>query len=103
MSRKSRSPSVNRGRRQRSLTLHPVNPSPVTPQSSKYITANANDLNAESSRFHEFATDEPVQELEDDCCVGIALRDGDNVDILVLDMAEGRRAQSQYGRANLGI
>ncbi|KAI0879723.1 hypothetical protein GGS24DRAFT_9870 [Hypoxylon argillaceum] len=62
MPRKSRSPSVNRGRRQRSLTPHPVNQSPVTIRPSKYLTANANDLNAESSRFHEFASDEPLQE-----------------------------------------
>ncbi|KAI1132995.1 hypothetical protein F5Y10DRAFT_154525 [Nemania abortiva] len=62
MSRKSRSPSANRGRRQRSLTPHTVNQTPVTIRPSKYLTANANDLNAESSRFHEFASDEPLQE-----------------------------------------
>ncbi|KAJ8116192.1 hypothetical protein ONZ43_g4495 [Nemania bipapillata] len=62
VSRKPRSPSASRGRRQRSLTPHPVNQSPVTIRPSKYLTANANDLNAESSRFHEFASDEPVQE-----------------------------------------
>ncbi|KAI8952003.1 hypothetical protein F4801DRAFT_589282 [Xylaria longipes] len=62
MNRKYRSPSATRARRQRSLTPQPVNESPVTPRPSKYLTANANDLNTESSRFHEFASDEPLQE-----------------------------------------
>ena len=42
--------------------------------------------------------DKPVQELEDDCSIGIAFRDGRNVDILVLDMAEGGAAESEQGR-----
>ncbi|KAJ8133041.1 hypothetical protein O1611_g584 [Lasiodiplodia mahajangana] len=62
MPRKSRSPSVNRGRRQRSLTPHPVGQIPVTTRPSNYLTANATDLSAEASRFHEFASDEPLQE-----------------------------------------
>ncbi|KAI0104119.1 hypothetical protein GGR51DRAFT_549587 [Nemania sp. FL0031] len=62
MPRKPRSPSASRGRRQRSLTPHPVNQTPGPTRPSNYLTANANDLNAEASRFHEFASDEPVQE-----------------------------------------
>ncbi|KAI0195097.1 GTP-binding protein SAR1 [Xylaria flabelliformis] len=62
VNRKHRSPSVNRARQQRSPTPQPVTESPVTPRPSKYLTANANDLNTESSRFHEFASDEPLQE-----------------------------------------
>ncbi|KAI8634888.1 hypothetical protein F5Y19DRAFT_129201 [Xylariaceae sp. FL1651] len=61
-SRKYRSPSVNQGRHQRSLTPRPNGQSPMTTRSSKYITANANDLNTESSHFHEFASDEPLEE-----------------------------------------
>ncbi|KAJ3565648.1 hypothetical protein NPX13_g7430 [Xylaria arbuscula] len=61
-SRKHRSPSATRGRHQRSLTPQSLNKSPVTVRSSKYLTANAKDLNTESSRFHEFASDEPLQE-----------------------------------------
>ncbi|KAK5629798.1 hypothetical protein RRF57_005513 [Xylaria bambusicola] len=59
---KHRSPSATRGRHQRSLTPQAINKSPATNWSSKYLTANANDLNTESSRFHEFASDEPLQE-----------------------------------------
>ncbi|KAI3343952.1 hypothetical protein F4824DRAFT_27997 [Ustulina deusta] len=62
MSRKYRSPSATHGRYQRSPAPQAINQSPVTVRSSKYLTANANDLNTESSRFHEFASDEPVQE-----------------------------------------
>ncbi|KAI0486897.1 hypothetical protein F4859DRAFT_502253 [Xylaria cf. heliscus] len=62
MNRKHRSPSATRARRQRSRTPQPIDESPVTPRPSKYLTANANDLNTESSRFHEFASDEPLQE-----------------------------------------
>ncbi|GAP89329.1 putative DUF2457 domain protein [Rosellinia necatrix] len=62
VSRKYRSPSATHHRRQRSSTPHRTNQSPVTTRSSKYLTANANDLNTESSRFHEFASDEPVQD-----------------------------------------
>ncbi|KAI0460363.1 hypothetical protein F5B21DRAFT_2141 [Xylaria acuta] len=62
MNRKYRSSSATRARQHRPLTTQPVNESPVTPRPSKYLTANANDLNTESSRFHEFASDEPLQE-----------------------------------------
>ncbi|KAH8156990.1 hypothetical protein CIB48_g11258 [Xylaria polymorpha] len=62
MNRKYRSPSANRAQQQRPLTPQPVNESPVTPRPSKYLTANPTDLNTESSRFHEFASDEPLQE-----------------------------------------
>ncbi|KAI1742535.1 hypothetical protein F4680DRAFT_457444 [Xylaria scruposa] len=62
VNRKHRSLSTNRARQQRSPTPQPVTESPVTPRPSKYLTANANDLNTESSRFHEFASDEPLQE-----------------------------------------
>ncbi|KAI1310914.1 hypothetical protein F5Y03DRAFT_10022 [Xylaria venustula] len=61
-SRKYRSPSATRGRYQRSLTPETVNRNPTMIRSSKYLVANANDLNTESSRFHEFASDEPLQE-----------------------------------------
>lgn len=61
MSLKSRSPAPY-DQHQRSPTINSVSQSPMTPWSSKYLTANANDLNAESSRFHEFASDEPLQE-----------------------------------------
>ncbi|KAI0971819.1 hypothetical protein F4678DRAFT_472301 [Xylaria arbuscula] len=61
-SRKYRSPSATRGRYQRSLTPEAINRSPTAIRSSKYLIANASDLNTESSRFHEFASDEPLQE-----------------------------------------
>ncbi|KAI0435230.1 hypothetical protein F5Y09DRAFT_107464 [Xylaria sp. FL1042] len=60
--RKYRSPSATRGRHQRSLTPQAISQIPAAVRSSKYLTANANDLNTESSRFHEFASDEPLQE-----------------------------------------
>lgn len=47
---------------QRSPTTNSAAQGPTTVWSSKYLTADANDLNAESSRFHEFASDEPLQE-----------------------------------------
>jgi len=47
--------------------------------------------------------DQAVQELEDERGVGIALGDGDQVDVLVLDMAEGGRAQGQDRGAHLGV
>ncbi|KAJ2993804.1 hypothetical protein NUW58_g1734 [Xylaria curta] len=62
MSRKHRSPSATRGRHPRSLTPQPASQNPVMVRPSKYLSANASDLNTESSRFHEFASDEPVQE-----------------------------------------
>ncbi|KAL7626716.1 hypothetical protein AAE478_003490 [Parahypoxylon ruwenzoriense] len=60
--RKLRSPSVGRGRSQRSSTPKPSSRSPIAIRSAKYITANTNDLNSESSRFHEFASEEPQEE-----------------------------------------
>lgn len=45
----------------------------------------------------------PVEELKDQRGIGIALRHGDQVDILVLDMAEGSRAQGKDRRADLRI
>ncbi|KAI0377789.1 hypothetical protein F5Y04DRAFT_169270 [Hypomontagnella monticulosa] len=62
--RKLRSPSTGRGRSQRSLTPRPSSRvrSPIPVRSSKYLTANPNDLISESSRFHEFASDEPQEE-----------------------------------------
>lgn len=55
--RKHRSPST--GRTPRSLTprRRPSN-SPVAVRSKKYLSADSSDLNGESSRFHEFASDE---------------------------------------------
>ncbi|KAI1180303.1 hypothetical protein F4777DRAFT_585601 [Nemania sp. FL0916] len=62
LARKSRSPSAIRSRHQRSPAPHSATRSSETARSSRYLTANANDLNTESSRFHEFASDEPLQE-----------------------------------------
>jgi hypothetical protein len=61
MTRKHRSPSATQSRRQRSPTPHATSQS-ITTAPSKYLTADADDLNTESSRFHEFASDEPLQE-----------------------------------------
>ncbi|KAI0392593.1 hypothetical protein F5Y17DRAFT_354367 [Xylariaceae sp. FL0594] len=61
-SRKHRSSSANRGRSQRSSTPRPEKPAGDSAPRSKYLTADASDLDTESSRFHEFASDEPVQE-----------------------------------------
>ncbi|KAI1448420.1 hypothetical protein F5Y02DRAFT_415150 [Annulohypoxylon stygium] len=60
--RKLRSSSVGRGRSQRSMTPRPVSRSPMPVRSAKYLTANPTDLICESSRFHEFASDEPQEE-----------------------------------------
>lgn len=62
MTRKHRSPSVAQSRRQRSPTPHATGQSITTAPASKYLTADADDLSTESSRFHEFASDEPLQE-----------------------------------------
>lgn len=58
--RKHRSPSAVRS--QRSLTPRRYSRSPVAVRSKKYLAANTVDLNSESSRFHEFASDEPQEE-----------------------------------------
>jgi hypothetical protein len=47
--------------------------------------------------------DEAVEELEDQGGIGIALGDGDEVDVLMLDMAEGGAAEGQDGRTNLRV
>lgn len=47
--------------------------------------------------------DQAVEELEDEGGIGVALCDGDQVDVLVLDMAEGGAAQGQDGRAHLRV
>ncbi|KAI6092471.1 hypothetical protein F4821DRAFT_135361 [Hypoxylon rubiginosum] len=60
--RKLRSPSINRGRTQRSLTPRPSTQSPIATRCAKYLTVNPSDLNSECSRFHEFASDEPQEE-----------------------------------------
>ncbi|KAI1355749.1 hypothetical protein F5Y01DRAFT_301831 [Xylaria sp. FL0043] len=60
--RKYRSPSATRVRHQRSLTPQAISHIPAAVRSAKYLTANDNDLDTESSRFHEFASDEPLQE-----------------------------------------
>ncbi|KAI0883410.1 uncharacterized protein GGS22DRAFT_30281 [Annulohypoxylon maeteangense] len=60
--RKLRSSSIGRGRSQRSLTPRPMSRSPMPVCPAKYLTANPTDLNCESSRFHEFASDEPQEE-----------------------------------------
>src|SRR4051794_40683900 len=47
--------------------------------------------------------DQAVQELKDEGGIGVALGDGHEVDVFVLDMAKGGAAQGQDGRAHLGI
>ncbi|EFX00172.1 hypothetical protein CMQ_7174 [Grosmannia clavigera kw1407] len=61
----SRGNSSNRSPRSmtRSTASRPSSHSPLTLRSKKYLTAKPEDLNRESSRFHEFASDAP---LEDD-------------------------------------
>lgn len=46
---------------------------------------------------------QPVQELEHQSRISIALRNSHQVDILMLDMAESCRAQRQYRRSDLRI
>jgi hypothetical protein len=47
--------------------------------------------------------DQAVEELEDEGGVRVALGDGHQVDVFVLDMAEGGAAEGQDGRADLGV
>ncbi|KAI1815882.1 hypothetical protein GGS20DRAFT_575865 [Poronia punctata] len=61
-SRKHPSSPETRGRK-RSPAPGPANVGDDPVRSSKYLTADASDLDTESSRFHAFASDEP---LEDD-------------------------------------
>ncbi|KAI0128607.1 hypothetical protein BJ170DRAFT_336317 [Xylariales sp. AK1849] len=58
--RKTRSPSSIRSKR--SLTPRRPSRSPIAIKSKKYLTADSKDLNSESSRFHEFASDEPQED-----------------------------------------
>jgi hypothetical protein len=44
-----------------------------------------------------------IYKLEDQSGIGVALGNGNQVDILVLDMAEGGGAEGEDGRAHLGI
>ena len=46
---------------------------------------------------------QPIQKLEDERRIGITLCDRDDVDVLVLNMAESCRAQGQDGRPDLGV
>ena len=48
-------------------------------------------------------SDEPVQKLEHKRCIGIAFRHSHQIDILVLHMAEGCRAEREDRGAHLGI
>ncbi|KZL63515.1 duf2457 domain protein [Colletotrichum incanum] len=60
--RKARS-SASRSRSPRpSLAPPPSNMDAKSPTTKKYITANVNDLNNESSHFHEFASDIPRED-----------------------------------------
>ncbi|KAI1276598.1 hypothetical protein F5Y07DRAFT_389128 [Xylaria sp. FL0933] len=61
-SAKPKAASPSTPRKYRSPSATPIRHIPAAVRSSKYLTANANDLNTESSRFHEFASDEPLQE-----------------------------------------
>ena len=59
-----RSPSISRARARRSSTPRPL-PLPLSienGQNKKYLTINHGDMSSESSRFHEFASDEPQEE-----------------------------------------
>ena len=47
--------------------------------------------------------DQTVEELENKSGIGIALSNGHEVDVFVLDMAKSCAAQGQDGRADLGI
>lgn len=63
-------------------------------------------LNGFFVEFPEIALaqhNQPVEELKDQGGIGIALGHGYQVDVLVLDMAEGRRTQGQDRRADLRI
>lgn len=44
-----------------------------------------------------------VQKLKDESGIGIALGDGDQVDVLVLDMAEGGASEGEDRRPDLGV
>ena len=44
--------------------------------------------------------DQTIQKLKDQSSIGVALCDGNNEDVLVLDMAEGGRTKSQDGGAD---
>lgn len=46
----------------RSPTLRRTPSSPVVPRNKKWLTANAGDLESESARFHEFASDEQQED-----------------------------------------
>lgn len=47
--------------------------------------------------------DQPVEELKDQRGIGVALGDGHQVDVFVLDMAKGRASERQDGRPDLGV
>lgn len=47
--------------------------------------------------------DQPVEELKDQRGIGVALGDGHQVDVFVLDMAKGRASERQDGRPHLGV
>ena len=57
-----RSSSVNRARARRSSTPRPLPRSIENGPNKKYLTINHGDMSSESSRFHEFASDEPQEE-----------------------------------------
>lgn len=46
---------------------------------------------------------QPVEELKDQRGIGVALGDGNEVNVFVLDMAESCASQRQDGRSDLGI
>ncbi len=61
MIRKMRSSSVGQTRGGRSATPRRSAQSPVTRRPKIYLTAESQDLQCESSRFHEFGSDEPQE------------------------------------------
>lgn len=59
-----------------------------------------NGLLVELGKVGATQLDQAVQELEDQSGIGVALCDGDNEDVLMLDMAECGGPKSQDGRAD---
>jgi hypothetical protein len=47
--------------------------------------------------------DQPVEELKDQRSIGVALGDGHQVNVFVLDMAKGRASERQDRRPHLGV
>jgi hypothetical protein len=46
---------------------------------------------------------QPVEKLKDKSSIGVALCDGNQVNVLVLDMAKGGASKGEDGRSNLSV